>query len=111
MVSFYGIGQLMVTMLDGGVQVGQPCKLTNGKTAAAAGSGDPIHGVCLWRRDGLAGVQIKGFTTLDYTGQAPQVGYQALSGNGTGGVAVSSSGPERLVADVDETANTVTFYI
>lgn len=112
MVSFNGIDSLIVTMVSDGAAVGKPCKMKSGKTATAAASGDSFQGVCQWLRDGLAGIQIKGFVTLGYTGEtAPAVGYGKLSADGTGGVEVATAGPDRLIVDVDTTGKTVTFYI
>lgn len=112
MVSFNGIDSLIVTMVSDGAAVGKPCKMKSGKTAAAAAADEEFQGVCQWLRDGLAGIQIKGFVTLGYTGEtAPSVGYGQLCANGSGGVAVATTGPDRLIVDVDTTGKTVTFYI
>ncbi len=112
MVSFHGIGNVVVTMMEDGVSVGAPCKMKTGKTVVEAAANDSFQGVCVWERDGLAGVQVGGFVTLGYSGvTTPTVGYGQFTADGNGGVAVGNIGPERLVVDVDTISKTVTFYL
>lgn len=112
MVSFKGIDNLVVTMLGQDVSVDGLCKMKSGKTVTDAASGEEFHGVCQWLREGLAGVLVKGFVTMPYSGATPPaVGYGQLCSDGKGGVTVASSGPSRLIVDVDTTGKTVTFYL
>lgn len=112
MVSFHGIGNVVVTMMEDGASVGAPCKMKTGKTVTKAAANDSFQGVCIWERDGLAGVQVGGFVTLGYSGASvPTVGYGQLAADGNGGVAAGNSGPERLIVDVDTVGKTVTFYL
>lgn len=111
MISLNGIGQLMVTMREGGANVGAPCKLTGNQTVSAVSSGESFHGICVWQQGDIAGVQIQGFVTMSYTGIAPTLGYCQLVGNGSGGVTTGTSTVSRLVAAVDTTNKLVTFYV
>lgn len=112
MVSFNGIGNFVVTMMEDGANIGAPCKMKKNKTVTEAASGEVFQGVCVWKREGLAGVQLGGFVTLGYSGsEAPAVGYGKLTADGNGGVTVGESGRDRLIVDVDTVDNTVTFYI
>ena len=111
MVGFDGIGSMVITVKDGGVALGQPCKCSGGRAMAKAAGGEAFQGLCLWQRDGIAGVQVDGFVTLPYTGSAPTVGFCILAANGSGGVQTSASGISRMIVDVDSVQKTVTFRI
>ena len=111
MILFDGIGAEVVTMKNYNAVVGAPCCMLSNGTVYGAEDSDVIHGVCLWERDGLVGVQVRGFVTLPLSSAAPEVGYAKLAASGTGGVKVSSSGREYLIVAVDSTAKTVTFMM
>ncbi|MDD6023683.1 MAG: hypothetical protein PUC06_05515 [Oscillospiraceae bacterium] len=111
MVGFDGIGSMVITVKDGGVVPGQPCKCSGGKAMEKAAAGEAFQGVCLWQRDDIAGVQVDGFVTMPYTGTAPTVGFDILAADGNGGVQKSASGKSRMIVDVDSVLKTVTFRI
>ncbi len=109
MIEYQAIGAVVVTAKNDGAQAGAVCRYHENDTVTAASAADPIHGICVYEKNGLASVQVKGFVTLPYTGTAPGVGYAQLAANGSGGVQTASSGPLYLVAKVDTAAYTVTF--
>ena len=111
MVGFDGIGSMVITVKDGGVVPGQPCKCSGGKAMEKAAAGEAFQGVCLWQRNDIAGVQVDGFLTMPYTGTAPTVGFDILAADGNGGVQKSASGKSRMIVDVDSVLKTVTFRI
>lgn len=49
--------------------------------------------------------------TAGYTETAPELGWETLSADGTGGVQVDEGGRSYLVVDVDTDAETVTFAL
>ncbi len=53
----------------------------------------------------------KGFVKTPYSGTAPALGYTALAADGNGGVKAASSGPLRLVLELDTTKKTVGFCL
>ena len=111
MVGFDGIGSMVITVKDDGLALGQPCKCSGGKAMTKAAAAEAFHGVCLWQREDIAGVQVDGFITLPYTGSAPAVGFGILAANGSGGVQTAASGMSRMIVDVDSVLKTVTFRI
>ena len=56
-------------------------------------------------------MQVKGFVKTPYSGTAPALGYTALAADGNGGVKAASSGPLRLVLELDTTKKTVGFCL
>ena len=111
MVGFDGIGSMVITVKDGGVVLSEPCCFVGGKAMVKAEEAEAFQGICLWQRDGIAGVQVDGFVTLPYTGTAPAVGFDILAADGNGGVRTAASGKSRMIVDVDSVLKTVTFRI
>lgn len=112
-VSFHGIGQVCATFLGSGTE-GQVVKVSSASTVAPCAAGDDFCGVAVCAKDGACTVQVAGFVTLPYSGDAaPAVGYAMLSADGEGGVtaAETNAGREFLVADVDTAAETVTILL
>ncbi|MBE6948506.1 MAG: hypothetical protein E7456_01545 [Ruminococcaceae bacterium] len=112
-ISFGGIGEMCVTLMAAsGVTKGKPVKMSTNGTVAACSDGDRFVGVAVdVSDDGYAIVQLKGYTTMGYTGTAPTVGYNVLAANAAGGVKGANAGNECLVLEVDTTAATVGFII
>lgn len=110
-VCFNGIGQQVVTFMDGGSVKGQVCKVSDGGTVAACDSGDVFAGVVVYTDGDWADVQLKGYVTVPFTGTAPSPGWCDMVGDGSGGVNVSNDGRKCLVAEVDTTAKTVGMFI
>lgn len=115
MYSYNGIGEVAATFKDNGVAAGCVVALADSNSVEWASSGKVFHGVCLWRKNDLATVQVKGFATLPYSGTtAPSVGYCELVADGSGCVKVQSGvdgNVSRLVVAVDTTEMTVTFLM
>lgn len=111
--SFEGIGQWAATFVCQGVEEGQLVKISeNGAVAACAAGEDFCGRVLAVGRDGAAcSVALGGMVTTPYTGTAPALGWSGLAADGSGGVKTADSGRKHLVADVDETGNTVTFVL
>lgn len=113
-ISFEGIGQWAATFACADVQEGDVVKISGNGSVARCGEGEALCGQAVSvGRDGMAcAVQLGGFVTADYSGgSVPAAGWCALSGDGSGGVKVDEAGRKYLVADVDESAQTVTFAL
>ena len=109
-VSFYGVGQWCATFLTDSAQEGKVVKISANGTVAPCGDGEVFCGVASAVGKGACSVQLGGFVTLPYTGSAPALGYSALVADSAGGVKTGGTG-SYLVADVDETAQTVTILL
>lgn len=103
-ICFNGYDEKILTFeADSTVKVGMPVKMSgNGKVTLAA-DGDVFIGVCASVRGDLAGVQLKGYTRLKYSGGVA-VGYCKLAASATG-VKSATTGHEYLVLDVDSTSS------
>lgn len=110
-VCFNGIGQKVVTFMDGGSVSGCVCKISGSGTIAFCDSGDDIAGVVVFTDGMWADVQLEGYVTLPYTGTAPTFGWCKLAANGMGGVAVNENGREYLVVEVNTAEGTVGMFI
>ena len=111
-VSFGGIGELAATFLTHGtVNAGDAGKMYSDGTVAACEADDEFCGVAInVSDDGHATVQLGGYIVMPYTGTAPSLGYEKLLA-ASGGVAADEDGREYLVAEVNETAATVGFFM
>ena len=112
-VSFEGIGQVCATFLGSGVTEGHVVRMAGRAEAGACGDGDPFCGVALCCKEDACTVQVRGFVTLGYTGDAPEAGTVSLCADGQGGVraAGESGGRACLVVDADAAAQTVTILL
>lgn len=106
-LSFSGFGENAATFaVQDGVMPGAPVKMAGNGTVGPCAAGDSFCGAALNVRGGYAAVQLCGYIRLPYTGDAPAVGWQALSAAAGGTVQASSSGRQYLVVDVDPTGKT-----
>jgi hypothetical protein len=106
-ISFDGVGQVLATFLVDGEAVSGVVAMTGNGTVGLGKEGEAPCGVLLGAEgDGLGAVQVEGFTTVSYSGQAPSVGYAALSCDGQGGVVKNDNGRLCLVVSVDEASQT-----
>lgn len=108
-ISFDGIGEVVATFLvetDSALEPGDVVCLTGEGEVGLGSSGGLFCGVAVTvAEDGCAGVQLEGMAAVRYTGTAPQVGWDMLAADGTGGVtAVEQNGLSYLVLSVDEEA-------
>ena len=111
-VSFNGIGDKLVTFLNNGAEKGEVVKVSAAGTVAPCSDDDVFDGVAVFVDGGYAGVRLRGFVTVSYSGAAPSVGHSLLLADGSGGVAVDNSdGRDYLVVDVDTTAKTATILM
>ena len=114
-ISFEGIGQkTSATFLQSGLTKadnGKTVKISADKTVELCADGDKIAGIIDSVEPGAVSVKLDGFFTLPYTGTAPGLGYEKLSGNGSGGVKVDASGMDVRVVSVNTTSSEVTFLL
>ncbi len=110
-VSFDGIGDKLVTFINSSATAGSVVKVSAAGTVAPCSAGDAFDGVAMIADGGYAGVCLRGFVTVGYTGTAPAVGRAILVANGSGGVKTAESGDTYLVVDKDTTAKTVTIVM
>lgn len=91
-ISFEEIGAVVATcQAESTVQGGQVVKLVGNGAVAPCSDGEAFCGVAMEPRNGLTGVQFKGFMTVPCTGEAA-VGWATLCADGAGGVKAASSG-------------------
>ena len=110
-LSYEGIGAWSATFTGETVQEGQVVKVSGSGAAAPCDSGEAFCGVALTVRGGVCAVQLGGLAEVKYSGDAPAVGFAALSADGQGGVAADEGGSTYLVAAVDETAKICTIRL
>lgn len=80
---------------------GRTVNLLNKSTVGASPVDTNFLGICTSIRNGLASVVLSGYVTVSFTGTAPALGYNKIVSDGTGGIKLSDSGRDILVADVD----------
>ena len=107
-VSFNGIGEKLVTFACGKAEKGQVVKVDGAGAVAPCGDGDTFDGVAALVDGGFAGVLLRGFTDVTYSGDSElKIGHNKLAADGNGGVKVDESkGKDYLTVAVD-TANHV----
>ena len=104
-VSFGGIGEIAATFFAGeDVVPGQVVKISGNSTVDACGDGEAFCGAALSCECGFAGVQVKGFLSLPYSGEAPAAGPAVLAADGAGGVKTAETGVTCTVIGVDAAA-------
>ena len=109
-ICFEGVGQVAATFQVKGenAKAGMAVALTGNGTVEPGSDGAAVCGVLLGSvRGGAAAVQIGGVAKVGYFGTAPEVGWQELACDGTGGVkaADGDDGTRFLVLAVDEDAD------
>ena len=112
-ICFEGIGQAAATFRtkDETLAAGMAVTLTGNGAVGLGKAGDPLCGVTVSAaRGGAAAVQIGGVVKVGCSaGDAPEVGWQELACDGTGGVkaADGDDGTRFLVLAVDEDKKSV----
>lgn len=111
-ISFEGIGQQVATFeAAAGVTAGHVVKMADNGKVSKCSEGDDFCGVALNVRGGCAGVQLRGFVTLNCAG-TETVGYVNLVADGSGGVKkAASGGVTTLVVSVDAAAKTCVVFL
>ena len=106
-ISFEDIGTVVATcQVEEGVSGGQVVKLTANHKVGPCADGDKFCGVALEPRSTIAGVQFKGFMTVNYTGSLVP-GWATLAADGTGAVKSASTGVSAQVVCVNEDGTAV----
>ena len=100
-ISYEGIGYLAVTMPYGECPVGHVCTIIEEGMVMPCNSGDMFCGVVEAAEYYTTSVQLEGFVKLHYSGADPNWGWNKLAADGSGGVAVNSTGRMYLVVSVD----------
>lgn len=98
-ISFEGVGQVCATFWGESLTEGHVVKITENGTVGPCAAGD------------ACAVQVSGFVTVGYSGDAPALGRVCLAADGNGGVKSAGDGVACLAADVDTTAKTVTILL
>lgn len=110
-VSFQGIGQVCATFLCGDVKAGQVVKVTAAGTVGPCADNDPFCGVVMMTKGGGASVQVAGFATVGFSGEAPAAGFAKLAADNSGGVKTAPGGRDYLVVDTDAVGKTITIKL
>jgi hypothetical protein len=92
-------------------QAGQVVKVADNGTVAPCADGEVFCGVMEGIRKGFTAVQLHGFVTLPYTGQAPELGYNTFAADANGGIKTAQEGRKCLVVSVDTNAMAVTIEL
>ena len=112
-VSFNGIGDGLVTFINNNATKGKVVKVSAAGTVSLCSAGDGFDGVALFVDRGYAGVRLRGFVTVSYTGNTtPAVGHNILCADASGGVkVVASGGKDYLAVEVDTTKKLITILM
>lgn len=104
-VAFDKIGEVVATFeAADGVAVGKAVKISaNGQVGPCSAAGDVPAGVVVSLRDGLAGVQLRGYVELPCAATLT-TGYETVSIDASGKVQASDSGRPALVVYADTAA-------
>lgn len=106
-ISMMGYGENTATFeAQEGLTPGNLVKMTGSGTVGPCDVGDLFCGMAVNVRGGFAAVQLSGYATLPYTGEAPAPGYVTLSAAGSGAVQKDAAGRTLLMVDVDTAAKT-----
>lgn len=107
-VAFDGYGENVLTFeAASGLAVGDLVKISANGTVAKCSKteGEAFCGICVNVRDGLAGVQLKGYCRVKYTGSLA-LGFQSVgTTDGETVKVLSSGGVNVLVTDLDTSAS------
>ena len=110
-ISFEGVGQVCATFWGESLTEGHVVKITENGTVGPCAAGEAFCGVVLRAAGDACAVQVGGFVTVDYSGDAPALGRVCLAADGNGGVKSAGDGVACLAAGVDTTAKTVTILL
>ena len=111
-VSFFGFNESSITFTaDESVISGAPVKVSDNGTVTACAVNDDFCGVATDVRGGCATVQMSGYVKMNYSGNAPSLGYTGLAAGADGTVCANEGGRVHLVTDLDKTTSTVGFML
>lgn len=107
-ISLKGYGENTATFkINSEITGGEPVCMEDNFTVKSCNAGDNFIGCAVNSRDGYACIQLDGYATFSYSGNAPEVGICSLTADGNGGVCVSENGRQFIVTDVDTVNGTV----
>lgn len=102
-LAFNGFHQHITTM-EGAVEIGDLVAVSANGQVTKANADQDFVGICVSKRDQLAGIQLYGTAEIAYTGTAPALGYTGLTCAGNNAVKASANGRKLLVLSVDSAA-------
>ena len=110
LIAFDGYNENVITLPDGGCEVGEPVKVDEDGAAVTCDESDAFLGVCVGLRAGLAAVQTNGCVRCAFSGEISAPGAYSLVSDGSGGVA-PGGGRLCYVLKVDETEGEIEFLM
>lgn len=110
-VAFYGTQEVVLSFEALDVTEGYPVVMKGDHTVSDAGGAEKPIGIALHTRNGIAGVQLKGYVELPYSGAEPMPGWESFVADGSGGVKAEAGGLSCFVVHVDEAAKSVGLYL
>ncbi len=94
------------------IKAGMSVELDSDGKAVIAGSNSRFIGICTKAEGNYISVALTGIVTVPYTGSAPSIGYELLSGDGNGNVKFNGgSEVDHLVLSVNTEDKLVTFML
>ncbi len=110
MFDFTGYGESLLTFKTENEEIaGVPVTVVSNDTVGTASANAAFCGIAVSVRGGAAAVQMSGYVTLPYTGDAPSHGVTTLAADGNGGVCAAATGVTATVIAVDEETAKVSF--
>lgn len=101
-LGYEGIGEVVVTMgVSGDVERGTPVCMQENGVVRPCGEGEAFCGIALGSRGEYGAVQVKGFVSVEYSGDLA-VGWADLAADGDGGVCQAEGGLKTLVIQADK---------
>lgn len=88
-----------------------PVSISANETVIGGRDSSLLAGICVNCRNGLAGVQLRGYAELPYTSSSPSVGAAKLACDGKGGVKTDPNGRECIVVKVDTASKIIGFFM
>lgn len=111
MISNQGFCEEFITLYANEENIEKPVFVSADNTCALATDGTKFVGVLKNCRNGIGSVQVKGYISLPYSGNAPTFGETSLSADGLGGVKTDVGGKNVIVVSVDTVNKSVAFII
>lgn len=111
-IAFDGMDQREATFLrEEEVTEGQVVKVTENGIVGPCQAGEAFCGVALTVRGAAAGVMLRGFARVSYSGTAPALGWVTLAADGKGGVQAAEAGVSLRVVEADPSNLTAVIYL
>ncbi len=114
-ISFDKIGDLTATFANRDAVHGDVVTMYSSKTVTAGTNGSAFIGVCTDTEGGKATVQLRGFATVEYTGEPVAMGIKKVVCAGNGKIRLATAedldAREVLVAEYDSINHTATVLL